>query len=111
MGGAVAREVNGGRAYLFPVIKRRTLLVGRRDGDKLILHIRLFGIRAWHQVDDTHRLSRSRRQHGDALVAELLYSIDELLNLGLGEGLRLPVVVHEVVHAGGNEVLDQRIHL
>ena len=107
--GVVAREVYGRTAYLLPAVGGHFFL-GSSQGDILILDVVGFGIHGRHQIDDTNGLSRSSWQLGHTLIAELLDSSDQRIHLSLGEGLALQVVVHEIVHAGGDEVGDERIY-
>ena len=86
-------------------------MVGHGDSDILILHILGLRICRRYEVYLVHRVSRCRRQFCHTHVGELLNRIDELLHLCLGVGVRLQVVVHQVVDRLRDKVSDQCICL
>ena len=86
-------------------------MVGHGDGDILILHILGLGIGRGHEVYLVHRVGGCRRQLCHTLIGELLHGCYQLINLGLGVGLALQIIVGEVVHALRDEVGNQSVHL
>ena len=86
-------------------------MIRHTDGDILILHILRLWVRRRNEINLVHRVCGSCRQLGDTHIGELLHRIDQLLHLGLGVGLALQVIVHQIVNTRSNEVGNQRIHL
>ena len=95
--GVVPTQIDGGRSYLFPTV-RGSALIGRGDGDKLILYVLGLRVGARHEIDFIHRLSGCRRQLCHTLIGELLHGCDESIDFALRECLTLQVVIHEIVH-------------